>query len=70
MSISDLIEEIELMLRDRPLSAAELVRELEAKPGTPTSYDVISTIRGMREGGRLIEIKGKLYLQRGFGDDH
>lgn len=66
MSVKDLIEEIENTLVNNPLSVAELVAELEAKHDTPTRYDIVATIRGMKMGGRLIDIKGKLYLQRGF----
>lgn len=73
MSVKDLVEAIETALMEaaaagKPLSSAEVVARFEGREGL-TQYNVIGALRGMRMAGALIEIKGKLYLQRGFGGD-
>lgn len=65
MTLEELREKIEDTLIGQPLSSRELIEELVQTPG-PTKYDVIAALRSLQMAGRLIEIKGKLYLQRGF----
>ena len=49
-----------------PATSAEIIARFENEPGL-TRYNVIAALRAMKFAGALTEIKGRLYLQQGFG---
>jgi hypothetical protein len=68
VTVKDIVEAIETALMEaqaagKTLTAAEIIANFEGVMGL-TRYDIGATLRGMKMGGRLIEIKNKLYLQR------
>lgn len=70
MTVKDLVEAIETAILEaqaagRTVTAAEIIARFENGPGL-TRYTVIGALRGMKMAGAMVEIGGKLYLQRGF----
>ena len=63
MTVRELREEIEARLMLKPRSALELARSISSN--TPAlGTEVLILAAGMQDQGSLIEIDGKLYVQR------
>lgn len=65
MTGKDLREEIETRLMKHPLLTASFLAAAISETTDATHYDVKAAIRELLRAGRVIEIEGMLYLQRG-----